>query len=436
MTDEEFDIDTPDEAEQGVPPKPSLREVWETNPMMKLAAIVLGLAISVGAYVAFAGKGDEGANKTILQVGDTAQIKQVPGQKELDPVYRKALEESNLKTAEIAAQSGGSALPTPIGTPKTGMLNMPDIAGKPKTDPLAEWRRATETRRLSAEKPEPAEDEPDAVPMVQPIRPQPAMNKQQNSDLAKRLAEQMRVIVGAQAPLKSQVLGITNEDSLYTVQKRQEEELKTEMRAAALTQESAQATGPDGEKVKTRTIVPAGSIAYAQLLNALNSDIQGPVLAQILSGPFEGGRAVGKIEVKDEYMVLSFNRIVKDAVSYSVEGIAMDEASTLAGMATDVDHHYFMRVVLPAAAKFVEGYGASVAATGTTITQTSGGGQAAEAPEPDARENVYKGLEESTKTVSDMLAKQADRPITVKIAKGTTMGILFTDTVTTKDAEK
>lgn len=436
MTDDEFEIDTPDAAGSDSPPKPSLREVWETNPMMKLAAIVLGVAVTVGGYILSTSKDEEGLGKTVLNISGTSNVKQVPGQQELDPAYRKAVEETNKKTAEIEAARGGSALPTPIGTSKTGMLDMPEITDKPKADPLAEWRRATETRRLTTEKPDPVEEEPETVPMVQPVRPQPVANKQQNSDLAKRLLEQMRVIVAAQAPLKQQEISITKEESLYMLQKKKAEELKAEMKASAVEKGYAKTGDGDDQKVKTRTIVPAGAIAYAQLLNALNSDIQGPVLAQILSGPFEGGRAIGKIELKDEYMVLSFNRVVKDSVSYAVKGVAMDESSTLAGLATDVDHHYFTRVILPAAAKFIEGYGSAVAKTGTTTTQTAGGGLSTDSPEPSAKESIYKGVEESTKTVGDILTERADRPVTVKISKGTTMGILFTDTVTTKDAEK
>src|SRR5690606_9021030 len=74
--------------------------------------------------------------------------------------------------------------------------------------------------------------------------------------------------------------------------------------------------GADSEVdlAKQEVIIPAGNIAYGQLLNALNSDIPGPVLVHVLSGPFSGGRALGQFQVSQDYLVLTFKAIVKDGV--------------------------------------------------------------------------------------------------------------------------
>lgn len=129
-------------------------------------------------------------------------------------------------------------------------------------------------------------------------------------------------------------------------------------------------------------------------------------------------------------------RIIKDGVAYTVNGIALDEKTTLAAHQTDVDYHYFTRVILPAAAKFIEGYGSSIAETGTQSTTTNGGGVVQDQPEPSEKESLYKGVEEASSKVSEILDEGADRPITVKVAKGTTMGILFMDEVSTASAGK
>src|SRR3990172_6991848 len=141
MTDDDLDIDVNTNEEQAAEPaaKPSLKEAWESSPMLKIAAVVLGVAVLAGVYLTFF-SGDKEAEKAIVRVADTAAIKQVPGQHELDPIYRKAIVEENIKTAKIAEQSGGSALPTPISTAKKGGMDMPAMPAKPKSDPLAEWR--------------------------------------------------------------------------------------------------------------------------------------------------------------------------------------------------------------------------------------------------------------------------------------------------------
>jgi hypothetical protein len=275
-------------------------------------------------------------------------------------------------------------------------------------------------------------------------------------EAAKTLLDQMRVIISAQTPPKSDNAVITPETSPYSKFKA---ESQTKEAAAAKNGSTTQggassgvvggaaagaagaAAAEEGESEK-QTIVPAGSIAYAQLLTELNSDIMGPALVQILSGPFAGGRAIGKVKVKEEfneYMVLTFTTLVKDGVSYKMNGIAMDENTTLTGQATDVDHHYLDRIILPAAAKFVEGYGGAIAKTGSTVAPPTGQGAepiTVAQPKPTPKESLFKGLEESTKTIGQIIGKGAERPVTVKIAKGTTMGIFFVDPVTTGDAGK
>lgn len=440
------DIDAPEDFDRPEPlieEKPSLKEIWENNPALKLAAIVLGVAVLMGGYLLFFSK-DDAINNSTVRVTDAATASQVPGKEEVDPAYRRALQQQNQKDADAAIKQGGSSVPLPIAVPKGGGLDVPAMPEKPKTDILAEWKKVADESRMKAAK-EAVEEEnsapaPEVVPMVQPIRPQAQVAKQQDPNAAKRLAEQMRIIVAAQVPALPRTLAVTQEDSDYVAKRKQDEEAKKNqslnVSGASAGTVGTSADAAAASKTASKTIVPAGTVAYGQLINELNSDIQGPVLVQVLSGPFAGGRAIGHIEVKDEYMVIDFSRVVKDAVSYKVSAVALDEKTTLAGQATDVDHHYFARVILPAAADFLTGYASSVAQTEQTVESTSGVGTTTSNPKPSARENVFKGVETASKGIGEMLSAQKSTPITVKIAKGTTMGLLFTDTVTTKDAEK
>ena len=451
------DINVPEDFEEDFVEKPSLKEVWENNPMLKLASIVLVGAILIGGFMIFFSDDDGERTKATLRGVQPGAVSQVPGQEDLDPAYKAALEEKNKREAEEAARTGKSALPVPTSPAKIGGIEVPEMPMMPdslKTDVLSAWRKAAEAKRTRAAQDAIEEENgmltPEGVPMVQPIRPQQgiggigskvgvsgssaASTAKDDAANIKSISDQMRVIVAAQEPLAGTVINITGVNSLYEIQKSEENKLKSGSKESL--KSSGVGKGGKNKKSDNQVIVSSGDIAYAQLLIAINSDIGGPALAQILSGPFVGGRVIGKVEVKGEYIVIEFSRIIKDTVSYTISGIALDENTTLAGQATDVDHHYFTRVLLPAAAKFVEGYGSAVAQTGTTVTQIAGGGQAIERPKPDAKESIYKGLEESVKVVSEILEDSSDRPITVHIAKGTTMGIFFINSVTTKDAEK
>ncbi len=103
---------------------------------------------------------------------------------------------------------------------------------------------------------------------------------------------------------------------------------------------------------------------------------------------------------------------------------------------TDIDHHYFVRYVLPAAASFLTGYSQALSQTGQTQTATSGVGTETAAPAPSPKQSIFAGITTASQAIGNDLNKLAQEQPTIIIAKGTTMGVFFTDTVTTKDATK
>ena len=441
--EDDFDEDFSDisEEDDDQAEKPSLKELWDNTPALKLIAISLAVIVVGGIYLSMS-SGAENKSKAILRVGDTSGVKHIPGQKKLDPAYKKALKETNIKTAQKAAKTGGSALPTPIGISKVSGLGMSEMPKKPKSDPLAEWRKATEMRRRKlqkdTDKEEPGGITPQVVPLVQPIRPRSPILKK-NPGMSKALVKQMRTIISAQVPVKMNQKIVTARPSAYTVlQEKLKKQASAKAKAAKSSKKNAHkkydsyGDNPRGnrkrdsaESVQAKPIISPGTISYAQVLTEVNSDILGPVLAQVLSGPFAGGRAMGKVSVEEEYMVMTFKSIVKDGISYSIDAIAMDENTTLTGIVTDVDHHYFSRIILPAAASFIEGYGSAISEAGSTTTTGAGGETVTDKPKPSPKESLWEGFSESVKVVSEIVGKDADKAVTVKVAKGTTFGMLF-----------
>lgn len=452
----DFDIDNQDddfeqEAGGAGGGRASLKETWDNNPLMKVGAVVLGAAVLFGAYMIFAPKDEGPQGKAVTSISGTEQVRTTPGTvDDVDGDMRERLTEQNEQDLKRSAQQGGSFIPLPIDSSKSEDISIPAQPNREAEDPLQAWRQAARDRAnldvaSAPEQDAPNLKDPEIVPMPTPVRPQQAAMKM-DPNVAKALSEQMRVIISAQAPAVSKVKQITREDSAYAVMKREE----LEMQRANLSAGGAAlggfgtttAAAPRGSSVqpvaddatKERVIVTAGSIAYAQLLNELNSDIPGPVLAHVLSGPFAGGRALGKYSKHEEFLVLEFSVIVKDAVGYQIDGIALDEKTTLAGLQTGIDRHYFRRVILPAAAKFLEGFTSAAAKTVTSVTTTPGGGVVQQEEELDTKKELMKGAEEAAGEIAGALTEEAKRPITIKVAKGTTMGILMLKTVTTEDA--
>jgi len=443
----DIDIDQDDDFEQDTAPKASFKDSWDNNPLMKIGAVVLGAAVLFGAYMIFGPKEEGPQGRAVTSIGGTEQVKTTPGTvDDVDIDMQERLKQENERRLKQSAQGGGSFIPLPIDSATKDDITIPAQPRQDAEDPLAQWRQAANERaRLEMgrmpDQDAPNEKDPEIVPMPTPVRPQQAAMKMDPSH-AKALADQMRVIISAQAPAQSKVKFITKEKSPYVIQKSEETAMNEKMArgmvpgmpmAGAAGAASGATAIAATEETKTRVITSAGTIAYAQLLNELNSDIPGPVLAHVLSGPFAGGRALGKYKVAEEYLVLEFTVIVKDAVGYSIDGIALDEKTTLAGHVTDIDRHYFRRVILPAAAKFLEGYTSAAAKTVTSTTTTAGGGVVQEEEPLDTKKELMKGAEEASGEISSAMTEQAKRPITVRLAKGTTFGILMLKTVTTDD---
>jgi intracellular multiplication protein IcmE len=171
------------------------------------------------------------------------------------------------------------------------------------------------------------------------------------------------------------------------------------------------------------------------VLNALSSDIKSPVLAQILSGPLTGSRAIGSFERQDEYLVLSFERIVDGDDVYSTEAYALDTGTTLAGIRSDVDRHWVRRVVLPAAAEFITGMGSAIAESGSTTVTVDQGAAVSDETDLDTQQEIASGVEEASSKFAEILEEEEDVEVTVTLDKGTPIGIVFTESIKEGDLE-
>src|SRR5690606_16466854 len=119
------------------------------------------------------------------------------------------------------------------------------------------------------------------------------------------------------------------------------DELLEEAEAA---EEAAAAAAQGADEQIEVVLYPAGKIAYAQILTEANSDVPGPVLAQIASGPLSGSRVLGSFSKETELLTIKFDTVIVDGVSIDINGSAIDPKTTLPAMATDVDHHYLARI--------------------------------------------------------------------------------------------
>jgi Ca-activated chloride channel family protein len=83
--------------------------------------------------------------------GGTEGLKVIPGTDNADEDYKRMVQKQNVQQAQQAAQTGTSAMPTPVDAGERNTLDLPAAQGGSAGDPLAEWRQKTEAKHLAVE---------------------------------------------------------------------------------------------------------------------------------------------------------------------------------------------------------------------------------------------------------------------------------------------
>ena len=181
-----------------------------------------------------------------------------------------------------------------------------------------------------------------------------------------------------------------------------------------------------------RVTVPAGDAAYAALLAEVNSDLAGPAVAELLSGPLRGARAVGSFRAAGETMVLRFDRLFAGGTAIAIDAWGVDPGCACYGIDGEVDRHWVSRVILPSAASFATGFlraasrpDTQVVIDGSTVIQSTSGN--------DTRKQLYAGGAEAVERASNALAAGGPTEPTVRVPAGTELLVMFVEPVFTRD---
>jgi type IV secretory pathway VirB10-like protein len=194
-------------------------------------------------------------------------------------------------------------------------------------------------------------------------------------------------------------------------------------------------TTSTGQKSQARVLLKAGTILFAVLETAINSDEPGPVLATIVSESLKGAKIMGSMRSNFEAgrITLTFDTLsIPDAptsMRFSAIGIDPDTART--ALATDVDNHYIWRWGALLTSSFVTGYSSAIASAGTTSTATTNplGGNTTTTTTPpviDNKKAIFQGIANTGSKFSAVAAKEFDKNPTITIEQGTSIGIFLT----------
>lgn len=412
---DEFDqdqFDSTDSRESFGSPADAKKGFFETlknKPIVKLLVIMgfVGVALA-GALGSFSSAPETPDS----QLARPPALNEPPGGA-TTPFFKDQNEKANAQRVGRALTEGGSAMPTPTGNDISELTDQ-------KPDPLVEFK--AETERLKQEMSAQQKQNNQQLQLMQQQMQGGQRNVEADDTLAKAMQKQMQQLTESWAPTHAKfVTGATPPVTEEQIQKDQ-----------ALQRNEAIAAGEVRAPEVKKAVIAAGTVNYAQLLTEANSDVPGPILAQILSGPLSGGRAIGRFQVMNEYLVLTFNTVTHKGKEYDVNALALDPDTTLGGLATEVDHRYFTRILLPAAGAFASAFGQALGET-TTQTTVSDGTVISDQAKKGSKEAMYAGLGEVGSTVSEFFKNEANNTKTlVRVAVGTPMGIFFLSSASEK----
>lgn len=187
-------------------------------------------------------------------------------------------------------------------------------------------------------------------------------------------------------------------------------------------------TGPQRPK---RVLMEAGTGVYGVIVTGGNTDQGSPtIIAQALSGPIAGRRLLGSFTRQGSgnqpgaLLGLRFTSITIDGKPVAVDAFAVAPDTMDSAVASRIDPHTVERLVLPAAAVFVQGLGQALLSSGSTVASGPYGGYAAFRQfSPEQMLGIGAGA--AGASAGQMLREQAPRERTIYIDADAELGIMF-----------
>jgi len=357
--------------------KPGLADTIRQSAVAKIGIIIAVVAVIIFILMTFGEKAPEQQDSFVPQGSDVTSVPST--EEEISPAYAAAVEQQNEEDLEIAIRQGKSAIPVPIETPDM-RLEMPEIEEESE-DPLHRWRALQEQRVEREMKTREADIEPITV-----------LDAEQQSEAITNLSESM-------VEQMESVLSNKSSEKTFTVKTLL---TRVEEQTAGAGANAGGAANRDGggfvEDVTEEIVIPAGRIVYAQLLLEANSDVDAPVLAQMVSG-------------------------------------MLHPDTTLAAMRTDINRRYLRRIIFPAAAAFVDGFAQAISETGQTEITISGDVVTSSEDEADNDQQVATGVTEAAGEIREILDEMGEVEVQIIIEAGTAMGVFFTENVVETESD-
>lgn len=202
---------------------------------------------------------------------------------------------------------------------------------------------------------------------------------------------------------------------------------------ASKTEGGTSQTGKGGMPLESAPIIKSGTIYFAVLDTAVNSDYpDSPILATIVQGKYKGAKLLGKI-VTTKGVAGQMDRVTLNFKSMDMEdwpktknitAYAIDPDTARTVLASAVNYHYMLRFGAIMATAFLQGYATAITTSSSTTT-TGIFGTSTTHPELSPGQKLAVGLGQVGQALGNVTQNYANIPPTVKVDSGVGLGILF-----------
>jgi hypothetical protein len=176
---------------------------------------------------------------------------------------------------------------------------------------------------------------------------------------------------------------------------------------------------------------------YAVNIHALNSDISGSAILEVISeGALKGARlnaSYERLEWTDLMRLSVTSMTLKSGERVSVNAIVLDAQTSLAAISGEVDNHYLYRYGWWGVGSTLSSLGAGVEAYSSTATLTNGG-VVQSASDLNATEKALVAAGSVGSDIGEVMKKNLDRPPTITLEPYQEFGVFFIDDVFIKAA--
>lgn len=207
-------------------------------------------------------------------------------------------------------------------------------------------------------------------------------------------------------------------------------------------QQTANADSAGGDNSGGAIVEPTGTTFFVVSTHAMNTDFNDRLEVELHmpfpDHPLHKAKAYAQVELVYDNAVLKFYEICPlDSQCFTIEGLGLDPATASAGMAAEVEDHFWYRFGGVFLASFGTGVadGISQSQDRTQITDSiPGSTQTTTVVEGlNYAEIALQGVGEVGRALMPSFAERVNRPVTVKIPKNTEMVLKIFGHITEKD---